>query len=39
MTADELITYFEKKELPEMLRIDRATTQFEVKDAFERISG
>jgi len=36
MTEQELITYFENKELPETLRIDRATTQNEVKEAVTR---
>ncbi|WP_370998275.1 hypothetical protein [Mucilaginibacter sp. RCC_168] len=36
MTDQELIAYFETAVLPETLRIDRATTQLEVKDAVER---
>jgi hypothetical protein len=36
MTEQELITYFETASLPETLRIDRATTQFEVKEAVAR---
>ena len=36
MIDQELIAYFETATLPETLRIDRATTQFEVKDAVER---
>ncbi|WP_426671904.1 DUF6965 family protein [Mucilaginibacter sp. McL0603] len=36
MTDQELIAYFDKKELPQILRIDRATTQYEVKDAVQR---
>jgi hypothetical protein len=36
MTDQDLIAYFETATLPETLRIDRATTQFEVKDAVER---
>ena len=36
MTDQELITYFDNKELPLTLRLDRATTQYEVKDAVER---
>lgn len=30
MTDAELISYFENTELPEMLRIDRATKQYEL---------
>ena len=36
MTDQELIAYFDNKELPLTLRLDRATTQFEVKDAVQR---
>ncbi|MEN0053380.1 MAG: hypothetical protein AAGC65_06910 [Mucilaginibacter sp.] len=36
MTEQELIAYFETATLPETLRIDRATTQFEVKEAVAR---
>jgi ribosome recycling factor len=36
MTNEELITYFISKELPEVLRIDRASTQHEVKEAVQR---
>ena len=36
MTEQELITYFETASLPEKLRIDRATTQFDVKEAVAR---
>jgi hypothetical protein len=36
MTDQELIAYFDKKELPLTLRLDRATTQFEVKDTVQR---
>ncbi|MCW3116886.1 MAG: hypothetical protein JWM28_968 [Chitinophagaceae bacterium] len=36
MTDQELIAYFEAVTLPEILRIDRATTQYEVKDAVGR---
>jgi len=39
MTDQELIGYFETKDLPETLRIDRATTQTEVKEAVERNIG
>jgi hypothetical protein len=36
MTDQELIAYFENATLPEILRINRAITQYEVKDAVER---
>jgi hypothetical protein len=36
MSPQELISYFENKELPETLRLDRASTQHEVKNAVER---
>jgi hypothetical protein len=36
MTDAELIAYFENKELPKILRLDRASTQFEVKEAVQR---
>ena len=36
MTNHELIAYFENKELPETLRLDRACTQYEVKNAVLR---
>ena len=36
MTDPELISYFETAELPDTLRIDRATTQHEVKAAVKR---
>lgn len=36
MTDQELIAYFENRELPETLRLDRACTQHEVKDAVSR---
>lgn len=36
MTDTELIAYFENKELPAVLRLDRATTQHEVVDAVKR---
>jgi len=36
MTNEELITYFENKELPEILRLDRASTQYEVTDSVKR---
>lgn len=36
MTDQELFAYFDNKELPLTLRLDRATTQFEVKDAVQR---
>jgi hypothetical protein len=36
MTEQELITYFKNRELPDKLRIDRATTQYNVKAAVER---
>jgi hypothetical protein len=36
MTPQELIAYFKTAILPENLRLDRASTQFEVKDAVGR---
>ncbi|ASU33113.1 DUF6965 family protein [Mucilaginibacter xinganensis] len=39
MTDQELITFFESAALPETLRIDRATTQLDVKGAVERNIG
>jgi hypothetical protein len=36
MTNEELIAYFTNKNLPEILRLDRASTQHEVKDAVQR---
>lgn len=36
MDPQELIAYFENKALPETLRLDRASTQHEVKDAVKR---
>jgi hypothetical protein len=36
MTPQELIAYFENKELPESLRLDRASTQYELKAAVAR---
>jgi len=39
MTNEELIAYFENKELPEILRINRAITQHEVKEAVRRNIG
>jgi hypothetical protein len=36
MTDQELIAYFEKVTLPETLRINRAITQFIVKEAVDR---
>ncbi|MBD1385904.1 hypothetical protein IDJ75_11485 [Mucilaginibacter rigui] len=33
MTDEELIAYFEHALLPESVRLDRATTQFNVRDA------
>jgi hypothetical protein len=36
MTDEELIAYFENAALPSTLRLDRATTQYEVKEAVER---
>jgi hypothetical protein len=36
MTDQELIAYFEKITLPEILRINRAITQFNVKEAVDR---
>ena len=39
MTDEELIAYFKDKALPEALRLDRATMQYEVRDAVERNSA
>jgi len=39
MTDQELIAFFETSVLPETLRIDRATTQLDVKGAVERNIG
>jgi hypothetical protein len=36
MTDPELIAYFDNKELPKVLRLDRATTQHEVAEAVKR---
>jgi hypothetical protein len=36
MTNEEVIAYFTNKDLPEILRLDRATTQYEVKEAVRR---
>ncbi|SDF28480.1 hypothetical protein SAMN05216464_115117 [Mucilaginibacter pineti] len=36
MTDQELIIYFENATLPAKLRLDRASTQYEVKDAVQR---
>jgi len=36
MTEQELVAYFENKELPESLRLDRASTQYEVEVAVAR---
>jgi molybdenum cofactor biosynthesis enzyme len=36
MTNEELIAYFKNKALPETLRLDRASTQIEVKAAVQR---
>jgi hypothetical protein len=36
MTDQELIAYFETATLPSILRLDRASTQYEVKEAVER---
>jgi hypothetical protein len=36
MTDQELFAYFDNKELPQSLRIDRATTQHEVAEAVRR---
>jgi hypothetical protein len=36
MSPQELIAYFQNKELPENLRLDRASTQHEIKNAVER---
>ncbi|MDB5157306.1 MAG: hypothetical protein JWR50_2013 [Mucilaginibacter sp.] len=36
MTDQELLNYFENKNLPATLRLDRASTQYEVKDAVAR---
>ncbi|MDP9078810.1 MAG: hypothetical protein M3O71_15380 [Bacteroidota bacterium] len=39
MSLQELIAYFENKALPETLRLDRASTQLDVKEAVERNIG
>jgi hypothetical protein len=39
MTDEELIAYFQTAILPETLRLDRATTQLDVKEAVERNIG
>jgi len=39
MTNEELIAWFKDKELPQILRINRAITQHEVKDAVQRNIG
>ncbi|SEO61573.1 DUF5954 family protein [Mucilaginibacter sp. OK283] len=36
MTEQELTAYFETADLPQTLRIDRATTQHDVKEAVAR---
>jgi hypothetical protein len=36
MTNEDLIAYFENKELPKILRINRAITQHEVTEAVRR---
>lgn len=36
MTPQELIAFFENKELPDILRLDRASTQHEVKESVAR---
>ena len=36
MTDEELIAYFDNATLPETLRINRAITQFNVKESVER---
>lgn len=36
MTEQELIAYFETADLPETLRLDRASTQYDVKEAVTR---
>jgi len=36
MTPQELIAFFETATLPETLRLDRASTQLEVKEAVKR---
>jgi hypothetical protein len=36
MTQEELIAYFKTATLPKTLRLDRASTQFEVKDSVKR---
>jgi len=36
MSPQELIAYFKTATLPETLRLDRASTQLEVKDAVKR---
>ncbi len=39
MTNEELIAYFKDKELPQTLRINRAITQHDVKEAVQRNIG
>jgi len=39
MTDAELITYFEAAELPETLRIDRATWQYELRHYVEHYTN
>lgn len=36
MSQQELIAYFENRDLPEILRLDRASTQHEVKESVRR---
>lgn len=36
MTDQELTAYFDNRELPKILRIDRATTQHDVAEAVKR---
>ena len=36
MTDEELIAYFEYSKLPETIRLDRATTQFNVQEIVKR---
>jgi len=36
MSPQELIAYFENKELPAVLRLDRASSQHDVKEAVQR---
>ncbi|MCQ6957255.1 DUF6965 family protein [Mucilaginibacter aquariorum] len=36
MTDEELIIYFEDAKLPETLRLDRATTQFNLQETVKR---